>query len=647
MVPYHNHRTLTDLTVNDLTVGNLRVKGPDQWVDVKAFGAKGDGSTDDTVAIQAAINSITTTVGGGIIFFPSGFYIISTTLTISKGCMIVGSGTGAGSGTGNSGGTVIRTSSATAHVFEVTGVEAVVFRDLWIDASVTRTASGAGIKFTSSGTSTNNQSRVINVTLQDHYYGIHVVRARDLVIDSCFIQDFTETGIYFEQDDATDSGDNVVTNCVIWDLNIGTTQAAIRYDKGGTITITNNKILRTDYGIRMVLDAGPTGTMIIRSNSIEEQDINAIRIEQGTTTTEFSYLLIQGNQLQQTGNPASLQSAINIVASADADPWIAYVSITDNVIAWGSTRAFDLISVQDGEFVLIAHNIITALGNSGPGGITVGGSAATTSVIDNIWTGIPTGMYVNGLASDTVLREVIQGLTQANVPSIGNGSEIYVTDGKPNTDGTLASGGSGALVRRINGTWYVMPDTRDPLLAKLLKVGGTATRATTEGTNHIDIFNGTAPVGTLANGYSEFSSGGNGYAMNSAGTQSLLTSMKGSGRSTAQTAAVASVATFTVGSADASFMIMANIDVTTATAHNFTMTCAYTDEGGTARTLTLTFAQLAGTLVTAITNVTGAGPYEGVPLIIRCQAATAITLATTGTFTTVTYNVEGFIQQVA
>ena len=107
------------------------------------------------------------------------------------------------------------------------------------------------------------------------------------------------------------------------------------------------------------------------------------------------------------------------------------------------------------------------------------------------------------------------------------------------------------------------------------------------------------------------------------------------------------MATFTVGSADASFMIMANIDVTTATAHNFTMTCAYTDEGGTARTLTLTFAQLAGTLVTAITNVTGAGPYEGVPLIIRCQAATAITLATTGTFTTVTYNVEGFIQQVA
>jgi len=34
------------------------------------------------------------------------------------------------------------------------------------------------------------------------------------------------------------------------------------------------------------------------------------------------------------------------------------------------------------------------------------------------------------------------------------------------------------------------------------------------------------------------------------------------------------------------------------------------------------------------------------PIHIRCKAATTITIATTGTFTTVTYNVEGRIAQI-
>lgn len=121
----------------------------------------------------------------------------------------------------------------------------------------------------------------------------------------------------------------------------------------------------------------------------------------------------------------------------------------------------------------------------------------------------------------------------------------------------------------------------------------------------------------------------------------------GFGRLTGKTAAQASVATYTVGASDGSFVVSANVNVTTSTLHNFTVTVAYTDETNTAQTLTLNFSQLTGALVTAITNATGVGPYEGVPLHIRCKASTAITIATTGTFTTVTYNVEGLITQMA
>jgi hypothetical protein len=54
------------------------------------------------------------------------------------------------------------------------------------------------------------------------------------------------------------------------------------------------------------------------------------------------------------------------------------------------------------------------------------------------------------------------------------------------------------------------------------QVGGTAARATTAGTNRIDIFDGTAPVGTLANGVSFYSASGEANVMDAAGNATLL-----------------------------------------------------------------------------------------------------------------------------
>ena len=45
----------------------------DAWCDVRLYGAAGDGVTDDTAAIQAAISKAGT---GGTVFFPEGIYIV-------------------------------------------------------------------------------------------------------------------------------------------------------------------------------------------------------------------------------------------------------------------------------------------------------------------------------------------------------------------------------------------------------------------------------------------------------------------------------------------------------------------------------------------------------------------------------------------
>ncbi len=74
-----NPGTLTPSILSVL--GNETVAGPRPRVDVTAFGAKGDGVTDDTAAIQAAItavcNSYPQANAGGSIFFPPGIYVLS------------------------------------------------------------------------------------------------------------------------------------------------------------------------------------------------------------------------------------------------------------------------------------------------------------------------------------------------------------------------------------------------------------------------------------------------------------------------------------------------------------------------------------------------------------------------------------------
>ncbi len=116
-------------------------------------------------------------------------------------------------------------------------------------------------------------------------------------------------------------------------------------------------------------------------------------------------------------------------------------------------------------------------------------------------------------------------------------------------------------------------------------------------------------------------------------------------------AAVASVCAYKVGAADATFEVFMNVNVTTSTTHTFTCQCTYTDETNTARTITALPFRLIGDTTALTTSIAAASavPYSGVPMIIRCKAGTTITLLTqaAGTYTTVTYNVEGFIRQLA
>lgn len=215
--------------------------------------------------------------------------------------------------------------------------------------------------------------------------------------------------------------------------------------------------------------------------------------------------------------------------------------------------------------------------------------------------------------------------------AVGSGADLsdwVIWAGSPSVSQTNVKGGNLILRGGL---------TTGNRFSDVILQGYAAGASGSSDNSSVEVFRGSPSTGLTSNysfsKYNNLTTAGQGVAP-----------ILGNGRFTAKTAAQ-TVSTTAVGAADASFEISANVLVTTATVHNFTVTCSYTDEGNTARTLTLTFSNLAGTLLTAIANAAGAIPYEGIPLHIRCKAGTNIVIASVGTFTTVTYNIESVVKR--
>lgn len=301
----------------------------------------------------------------------------------------------------------------------------------------------------------------------------------------------------------------------------------------------------------------------------------------------------------------------------------------------GGILGYTAAGVLASSVLLTNHAIVLGRG-AGATPVPLASLGTSTTVLHGAAAGDPT------FGAVSLTADVSGDLPFANLAQ-GSALSVLGVTGNATADVASIAAGADANVLRRSGTAVAFGSVN--LAASgavgtsklgLANAGTNADLSATGGTNQVlkQSSSGAAiTVGTLA--------------ASNLSDAATIPAVKASGRVTAQTAAVASVSTFTVGAADASYLVWGNVLVTTATAHSFSMTCAYTDESNTARTLTLNFSQLAGTFIQTITNITGAGPYEGVSVGIRCKAATAITFATTGTFTTVTYNAEGVALQLS
>ena len=134
-------------------------------VNVRAYGAKGDGLTNDSAAIQAAINA-----GAGTVVFPKGQYLVNTGLTLGNGTRLAFDA-GAQLLAGTNSMTVISTTAG----FK-TGIQ---LHNVSIDGNgktgVTAVALG-NVQYDSAVVSLNVNECATGLVLQSTCIGVHVDR---------------------------------------------------------------------------------------------------------------------------------------------------------------------------------------------------------------------------------------------------------------------------------------------------------------------------------------------------------------------------------------------------------------------------------------------------------------------------------------
>jgi len=102
-----------------------------QYISVKDFGAVGDGVTDDTVAIQAAVSYVGSI--GGAIFFPTGSYLVSSTINILDSGIVFAGESAVGTFEGSK---IIGNVATPAAIFSIGNfVEHILFTNIAIESA--------------------------------------------------------------------------------------------------------------------------------------------------------------------------------------------------------------------------------------------------------------------------------------------------------------------------------------------------------------------------------------------------------------------------------------------------------------------------------------------------------------------------------
>lgn len=373
---------------------------PAIYINVKQYGAVGNGTTDDTAAIQAALNAA---VSGSAVFFPQGVYIVSSTLTFPGNIAIIGCGD-------SDSGTIIRVKTGTALTTPVLAAadwynnsatcgNPVEIRDLMIDGNsatsganahglvlmnyysiVERvyitTVAGDGFQFSAhsrNGTHISNTCVEVKISkLQVRstgQIGIHVKDSgsplnscTDGFLEDCIIASAGTYGIWIEMGPGwLVSGNHIY----------GTGADALHVFKCYSTRVIGNYIDGFGSGSATYLPGIGMDCLDSRGSICIG---NTINFEGGTATGPYSGITITGTGSNRTVvivtnnliNGGSQSGSLGLVYQATGSqighPFVVYSS--NNDIANVSSTSFVDTNTTGGDLATLDHIVSTGAGNS-------------------------------------------------------------------------------------------------------------------------------------------------------------------------------------------------------------------------------------------------------------------------------------------
>lgn len=317
-------------------------------INVRELGARGDGVSDDTLAIQKAID---TAVAGATIRFPAGVYLVSNLQIINRSGLVF-----AGEGRRS----VIKQKAGAERIANFDGPSDIVITQLGFDANGIKSYGGVvfyaaervriennwfwdsarkpvetsdrySIVF-GKGRAPSQDLQIVNNVIDD--LQLEVNHARRVVIEGNTINRAVKTagiGIFTVGNDAVAEDYQIVNNKVVdpigAGISVGVDPPTDRHCSFRRITIANNQILRSrtaGYGIRI---GTPDNSKPSDGNRFEDLQIKNNQIRVDTTAPApapmifanasaragilFETLAVSGNNLENEG-PRGMEFAVDL-----------------------------------------------------------------------------------------------------------------------------------------------------------------------------------------------------------------------------------------------------------------------------------------------------------------------------------------------
>ena len=370
--------------------GNMLIRGASAWLAEQVEFNPNMYTGTDTQKIQAAITAAIAV--GGIVHI-IGSWTVTEQIAINGGCTIYGDG--------NNGATTINTTNSNFVVFYINTANTVNIRDIKFIDSGTPTA-GAAIKVEYTGGDYNQRSTFQNLLIYNHYVGIDLVEATLYSIDKCHINNCKKYGVKVQNTADSDYGLATITDSYFQE-SIGNQDAAIRYESGGGLKITNCWFLGNpvsgeghNYGIDLVVaNAITTVDLIIANNHFENLDQYSIRLDTATSSGSFGNIQINNNEFVSWGT----STGAGILIDPSLDSQIFDVIISSNLFNNCGVR------INNGTDILIANNIFQNGSNIIYAINNIGGINVTTGL--NHFPGHTAGTRGSGTFSDVYCLSTI------------------------------------------------------------------------------------------------------------------------------------------------------------------------------------------------------------------------------------------------